>query len=62
MNDVGQAARRFGTIDGINSDDNQIAVLHLSKQGHDGWISRVATVPIWFAVNLYGGKLVRHAR
>ena len=36
VHDIGQAARCFRTIDGINSDDNQIAVRHLGEQRSEG--------------------------
>ena len=60
--DVTHAARRFRTIDGINSDDNQIAARHFGEQRSDGGVSRKSAVPIWLAINLYGAKELRQAR
>src|SRR5215831_4771824 len=60
--DVAYAARRFRTIDGINSDDNQIAVRLLGEQRTKGRVSGESAVPIWLAINLHGAKELRQAR
>ncbi len=59
--DNAYAARRFRTIDGINSDDNQIAARHFAEQRSDGGVSRKSAVPIWLAINLHGAKEPRQS-
>ena len=59
VKDVAHAARRFRTIDGINSDDNQIAVPPLGEQRTKGRVTGESAIPIWLAINLHGAKELR---
>jgi hypothetical protein len=62
MEDVGQAAWHFPAMDGIYSNDNQIAVPDLGEQWSEGRVSRPPAVPICLTVNLHRAKVLRQAR
>src|SRR6185437_10940790 len=54
--DVPQGPRRIETVDGINSDNDEIALRHFEGHRSKGRIAGPPAVPMWLAINLHRAK------